>query len=141
MKLRIKNQTWDISNSLYFAICNINSAVSIKNIVHNDSLLKSVSLTAKKNKSYSYITLNNKTYRISNALYDYFYNCLNTSEVKQNHVRKPLKLLKWVGSKSKIINDIIQVTPKTVTNYYEPFLGSGAVLFGILQAKKRNYWI
>lgn len=37
-------------------------------------------------------------------------------------------LLKWVGSKRKVAKKIISYFPKEFNNYYEPFLGSGAVL-------------
>lgn len=44
-------------------------------------------------------------------------------------------LLKWVGSKRKSAPQIIAHFPKQFNNYYEPFLGSGAVLIE-LEAKK-----
>ena len=37
-------------------------------------------------------------------------------------------LLKWVGNKRKVASQIISYFPKNINNYYEPFLGSGAVL-------------
>lgn len=55
-----------------------------------------------------------------------------------NHVVavQPFKtqLLKWVGNKQRFAHEIISYFPKFNT-YYEPFLGSGAVL-GTLQPKK-----
>ena len=42
-------------------------------------------------------------------------------------------LLKWVGNKRKVANRIISFFPQTFNNYYEPFLGSGAVLAELLQ--------
>jgi DNA adenine methylase len=45
--------------------------------------------------------------------------------------------LKWAGGKSQLINDIKNALPKDFTsqkfNYVEPFVGSGAVLFWILE--------
>ncbi len=43
---------------------------------------------------------------------------------------KPLKsqLLKWIGNKQRSANEIISFFPKNINKYYEPFLGSGAVL-------------
>jgi DNA adenine methylase len=38
-------------------------------------------------------------------------------------------VLRWVGGKRGIINEIVKYTPKTYNTYYEPFLGGGAVLF------------
>ncbi len=42
----------------------------------------------------------------------------------------PLKgqLLKWIGNKQKFADEIITYLPKAYRTYYEPFLGSGAVL-------------
>lgn len=42
----------------------------------------------------------------------------------------PLKgqLLKWIGNKQKFATEIISYFPRDVETYYEPFLGSGAVL-------------
>jgi DNA adenine methylase len=42
----------------------------------------------------------------------------------------PLKgqLLKWIGNKQKFARDIIRLFPQDFGTYYEPFLGSGAVL-------------
>jgi len=49
-------------------------------------------------------------------------------------IAKPF--LKWAGGKTQLINDIERVLPKTIQKnkfiYIEPFVGSGAVLFWIL---------
>lgn len=39
-----------------------------------------------------------------------------------------LQLLKWIGNKQRFAHEIIQYFPETYRTYYEPFLGSGAVL-------------
>jgi len=43
---------------------------------------------------------------------------------------KPFKtqLLKWVGNKQRFAHEIVSYFPKNFNKYYEPFLGSGAVL-------------
>lgn len=46
-------------------------------------------------------------------------------------------LLKWVGNKRKVAKQIISYFPTDFNNYYEPFLGSGAVL-AELQEEKTN---
>jgi len=47
-----------------------------------------------------------------------------------DHALPALKgqLLKWIGNKQKFANEIIEYFPKDFGTYYEPFLGSGAVL-------------
>jgi DNA adenine methylase len=50
---------------------------------------------------------------------------------------KTKPFLKWAGGKTQLINDIREQIPKRITDrsftYIEPFVGSGAVLFWILQ--------
>lgn len=45
-------------------------------------------------------------------------------------LNKPLKsqLLKWIGNKQRFAHEIISFFPTNINTYYEPFLGSGAVL-------------
>lgn len=40
----------------------------------------------------------------------------------------PKGLLKWIGNKQRFAKEIISYFPNVFNNYYEPFLGSGAVL-------------
>lgn len=46
-----------------------------------------------------------------------------------------LQLLKWVGNKQRFAHEIISCFPERFGTYYEPFLGSGAVL-GTLAPRK-----
>jgi DNA adenine methylase len=41
--------------------------------------------------------------------------------------------LKWVGGKGRITDFILNHVPKSFSNYYEPFLGSGAVFLAMKQ--------
>ncbi|WP_375333952.1 DNA adenine methylase [Candidatus Tisiphia endosymbiont of Xenochironomus xenolabis] len=44
---------------------------------------------------------------------------------------KPLPFFNWVGGKRKLTDQLIQYVPVTFNNYYEPFLGGGALFFKI----------
>ena len=41
-------------------------------------------------------------------------------------------LLKWIGNKQRFAETIISYMPEQFNNYYEPFLGSGAVMSQLL---------
>lgn len=49
---------------------------------------------------------------------------------EQNVVVKPF--MKWVGGKTQILDAVLATFPTTIQNYYEPFLGGGSVLLGML---------
>lgn len=40
-------------------------------------------------------------------------------------------VVKWVGGKRQLLDEIMPLLPKRMTNYCEPFLGGGAVLFSL----------
>jgi DNA adenine methylase len=48
----------------------------------------------------------------------------------QKEIIKPF--LKWVGGKTQIIEKVISSFPTYIIDYYEPFLGGGSVLLGLL---------
>lgn len=50
-----------------------------------------------------------------------------------------MTFIKWVGGKSKLINKILPLFPKTddETIYIEPFIGSGAVLINFLETNPK----
>lgn len=41
-------------------------------------------------------------------------------------------LLKWVGGKTQLLDHVLALVPRTMRNYYEPFVGGGSVLLAIL---------
>lgn len=47
-------------------------------------------------------------------------------------------LLKWIGNKQRFAETIISYMPASFNNYYEPFLGSGAVLAQLLYSKAQT---
>ena len=51
---------------------------------------------------------------------------------------KKALLLKWVGGKTQLLDNIKERLPKEINNYYEIFLGGGSVLFMILNMIKKG---
>ena len=47
--------------------------------------------------------------------------------MRKNRLVAPV--VKWVGGKRQLLDDLTPLFPKRVTSYCEPFLGGGAVLF------------
>jgi DNA adenine methylase len=46
--------------------------------------------------------------------------------------------LKWVGGKTQIIQTILDCLPLVMNDYYEPFVGGGSVLLGVLRRKAQG---
>lgn len=40
-------------------------------------------------------------------------------------------IIKWVGGKRQLLNDIKKLLPKKFNNYFEPFIGGGALFFDL----------
>ena len=47
-------------------------------------------------------------------------------------------LLKWVGGKTQLLNKLVALLPLNINNYYEPFLGGGALFFELKRLNKIN---
>ena len=44
-------------------------------------------------------------------------------------------VVKWVGGKRQLLDDITPLLPKRITSYCEPFVGGGAVFLSIQPSK------
>ncbi len=58
---------------------------------------------------------------------------MNPSTTKTPIV-KPV--LKWVGGKTQILEEVLSLVPREMNNYHEPFVGGGSVLLGVLSYAK-----
>lgn len=47
-------------------------------------------------------------------------------------------ILKWAGGKGQLLNELLPEFPRVMRNYYEPFVGGGAVLLRLLEEVKAN---
>lgn len=57
-------------------------------------------------------------------------------------VRKNMpNLVKWTGTKHRLAKDIVVHFPEHIETYYEPFIGSGAVLRLMLEQNRANRYI
>jgi DNA adenine methylase len=53
--------------------------------------------------------------------------------LKQEDITPQAKpFVKWVGGKRAIMNELLKHIPSYINNYYEPFVGGGALFFEFL---------
>lgn len=55
--------------------------------------------------------------------------------MKQEYNASAKPFLKWAGGKRQLLPEIMKYIPANIDIYYEPFVGGGAVLFGLQPAK------
>jgi DNA adenine methylase len=59
------------------------------------------------------------------------------NQIENTAQTKPF--VKWVGGKRSIVNELLQRIPKQIKNYYEPFVGGGALFFEIYNMADFSY--
>lgn len=62
-------------------------------------------------------------------------------EIIENNIKqsKAKPFVKWVGGKKGIINELLKYIPNKINNYYEPFVGGGALFFEIYNKAKKCF--
>ncbi len=53
----------------------------------------------------------------------------NSTMLKETGVAKPF--VKRVGGKGKLVPELVKVFPKKFNNYFEPFVGGGALFYEV----------
>lgn len=57
---------------------------------------------------------------------------MRSRQLISDYITPPSPFLKWAGGKRWLVRKYYSLFPKSFRNYYEPFLGSGAVFFSLM---------
>lgn len=60
-------------------------------------------------------------------------------EITQNNVTIATPFVKWAGGKRYLVKKLISLMPSNFNDYYEPFVGGGALFFSIHKKLKKAY--
>lgn len=66
---------------------------------------------------------------------------LKKSDIKYLERACAYPFVKWAGGKRALVPEIVQVLPEKFNDYYEPFLGGGAVFFGLYSRIHKNVYL
>ena len=64
---------------------------------------------------------------------------VKTDISKIENTIQPKPFVKWVGGKRSIMQELLSRIPKEINNYYEPFVGGGALFFEIYNMVNHSY--
>lgn len=67
------------------------------------------------------------------------YASINFDKSKKDLQQKAKPFVKWVGGKRGLLEDLLSHIPEQFNNYYEPFVGGGALFYGIKDKAKQCY--
>ena len=70
---------------------------------------------------------------------DFFESVVKTDTKQIENTIQPKPFIKWVGGKRSIVNELLQRIPNQINNYYEPFVGGGALFFEIYNMVNHSY--
>lgn len=76
-----------------------------------------------------------KTYARKSAFDTHVAQCSTKPDPGSSPMRP---FLKWVGGKTQILEEVLSHFPPQIRDYYEPFLGGGSVLLGLLSRIQTN---
>ena len=146
--VKFQNTLYNISKSLANTLLNknfISETVNKQTIfLLNDHNVWFFLLVVTGSPTHFYISFLQKKFRVSKNLFTVLKSFLNKplTNVKKWEPSKfdetVVSPLAWAGNKSKLNCLIYRTIPSAISSFYEPFLGSGSVLFYVLQQQNKG---